>query len=71
MKNYEWKVVNQWDRTKPEYHTKIEMIETPLSKSVCLYLLCHIEDTGGGYMRTNPVKTVDVTPEMLQSAERT
>lgn len=70
IKQYEWKVVNMFDNPKPEYHTKTELVETSLSSGHIRYLLIHNKDIhDDGYWRTEPVKKVDVTDEMLAIAD--
>lgn len=67
-KRYEWRVVNQWDSPKPEYHTKIEKVVTGLSNTMVTYLLVECVNTGNGYIQTVPVNKTDVMPEMIQNA---
>lgn len=68
MGKYAWRQLSQWEVARPEYFTKSKKVETGLSNAICTYLLVDEIDTGGGYIRAEPVLKTNVTDEMLENA---
>ena len=67
---YRWKQLNKLDVPKKEYHTKIKVISAGTIKSECTFLLVKITDQGDGYMRSEPVRSFEVTEEILEEADK-
>jgi hypothetical protein len=69
MKKYAWRQLNQWESADPKFYVEYRDINTGMSKSICTFLLVEEIDTGGGYIRAQPINKDDVTPEMLEIAK--
>jgi len=67
-KGYGWRQLNQWDSGSDGAYIKSKTVETGLSKEICRYELVNRIDQGGGYLRCEPVKKIDITVAMLKEA---
>ena len=71
MKKYDWEQLSQWDERNliPGLCKRYETIETYLSgKNICTYILVKKTDKGNNVTHSEPVKEIELTPEMLEIA---
>ena len=68
MKEYQWRQISQWDIPDNNIVLEIKEVNTGLSKASCRFILTHCIDTGGGYIRYEPITKDIVTIEMLEIA---
>jgi hypothetical protein len=65
---YGWSQLSLWDTPKGDAYLKSKVVETPLSKDICTFILVNRVDQGDGYLRCEYVKVADITPETLKVA---
>ena len=67
MVGYKWSQIPMWHPVPDEAYLKYVDVVTGLSKETCSFVLVHTIEGG---TREQPVNKADVTPEMLEEAER-
>jgi len=65
---YGWHSLSQWDVPPSDAYIEHKLVDTGLSKGNCKFMLVNRVDQGGGYLRCEYIKKVNVTPEILEAA---